>query len=450
MLNLAGKRAFRGSMVATLLTTFLAAFMAKEGALMASSVAPLASNHVVTNVVTNVVSDSTTNTLNKFFSSESLTQKDSVLVTEVLESGGQVDLFDWQARKPLIPASTAKLATSYFAIQKWGLSKRFETIFFLDGNTLWVKGMGDPYIVSEELDLIAEKLQQFDMSKIDRIAIDDLYFSKELVPGRSGVRDPYNAPLNAVSANFNTVKVVMASNVQKGAKQSSLKSSLESAEPQTPLTPTAKRVTGIVGVPRKGKPERINLIEPHNAASHFAELLSIKLGLHDLDIVTGRPVPADAKMIYVHKNTRNLADIVRGMLEYSNNFMANQLFLMFSNESRASFSNAAKVVETYYKNELGWQNFSLVEGAGLSRKNRLTARQINDLLIRLGDSKELLKSYPVKEGQVWAKTGTLSGVRSFAGFISKQGRNYQFVFNFNRPVSYRYREALMQRLVASL
>jgi len=86
----------------------------------------------------------------------------------------------------------------------------------------------------------------------------------------------------------------------------------------------------------------------------------------------------------------------------------------------------------------------------LSRKNRLTARQINDLLTRLSDSKELLKSYPVEEGQVWAKTGTLSGVRSFAGFISKHDRNYQFVFNFNRSVSYRYREALMKRLVASL
>ena len=92
----------------------------------------------------------------------------------------------------------------------------------------------------------------------------------------------------------------------------------------------------------------------------------------------------------------------------------------------------------------------MVEGAGLSRKNRLTARQINDLLTRLGNNKELLKSYPVKEGQVWAKTGTLAGVRSFAGFISKHGRRYQFVFNFNRAVSYRYRETLMKRLVASL
>ena len=428
-------------MVATFMVTLIAAFMAKESVLMASSAASVDSNNVV-NVVTNPISSTlTSSTLTKLFANESLTQNDSVLVTEVLNSGDQAGLFDWQAGKPLIPASTAKLATSYFAIQKWGLRKQFETVFFKDGNTLWVKGIGDPYIVSEELDLIAEKLHQFDVSRIDKIAIDDLYFAKEPVPGRSSVRDPYNAPLSAVSANFNTVKVGMASNAQK--------SILESAEPQTPLTPTAKRVAGAAGVP-KGKPERINLIEPRNASRHFAELLSIKLGLHDLDIVTGRPVPADAKMIYVHKNTRNLADIVRGMLEYSNNFMANQLFLMFSNGSRASFSNAAKVVETYYKNELGWQDFSLVEGAGLSRKNRLTARQISDLLIRLGDSKELLKSYPVKEGQVWAKTGTLSGVRSFAGFISKQGRNYQFVFNFNRPVSYRYREALMQRLVASL
>jgi len=215
MLFLAGKRIFRASTVAAL-ATLMFAFMAKEGVLVTSLAASADSNNVV-----DAVTDPVTNTLAKLFANESLTESDSVLVTEIFESGDQVGLFDWQAGKPFIPASTAKLATSYFAMQKWGLSKQFETVFFLDGNTLWVKGVGDPYIVSEELDLIAEKLQQFDVSKIDRIAIDDLYFAKEPVPGRSTVRDPYNAPLNAVSANFNTVKVVMASNVPHGKTRGS-------------------------------------------------------------------------------------------------------------------------------------------------------------------------------------------------------------------------------------
>jgi len=72
------------------------------------------------------------------------------------------------------------------------------------------------------------------------------------------------------------------------------------------MFPTAKRVAAAVGVPSTGKPERINLIEPRNAASHFAELLSIKLGLHDLEVITSRPVPSKAEIIYVHNLAVNL------------------------------------------------------------------------------------------------------------------------------------------------
>jgi len=116
-------------------------------------------------------------------------------------------IYAWQANKLLIPASTQKIITSLMALDKWGEKHRFNTDFYFADGWLWVKGHGDPYLVSEELDIIAKEIVQQLLTlnlSIKGIGIDGTLFSNKTVPGRSGVEDPYNAPIAAVSANFNT------------------------------------------------------------------------------------------------------------------------------------------------------------------------------------------------------------------------------------------------------
>jgi len=139
----------------------------------------------------------------KLFEQQKLSVNDAVLVTS---SQGE-ELYSWQADKLLVPASLAKLATAHLAIETWGLDKRFETHFYRNENTLWEKGFGDPYLVSEEIELIALALMALDINWVTEIAIDGSYFKGQSVPGRSKVADPYNAPLAAVSANFNTAQL---------------------------------------------------------------------------------------------------------------------------------------------------------------------------------------------------------------------------------------------------
>ncbi len=382
--------------------------------------------------------------LKQLFDTENLRATDSVLVTQIQDGAPDTVLYEWQIEKALIPASLAKLATSYLAIQKWGLDKRFHTDFYRQDSTLWVKGYGDPYLVSEELDLVASALQKHDLESVRSIAIDNSFFSDHTVPGRTQVVDPYNAPLAAVSANFNTVKL-QNSNGQ-----------LQSAEPQTPLTEIAKRLAKKMERPLSGKTERINLINADNAAQHFGQILAHKLDLHGVSVHSEEAVssslPDDATLLYQHINTHSLADIIRGTLEYSNNFMANQLFLMMVGQDSANFTKASNTAEARLKHDFSWQGFALEEGAGLSRKNRLTAKQINQLLSTLEPAKRLFKRYDLghSEVTVLAKTGTLNGIRSFAGFIEIKERRYQFVFNFNRKVPYKYRESLLKKLVAKL
>ena len=154
----------------------------------------------------------------------------------VLDSHGQTVLAQ-HADMPLMPASTTKLATAWMALTHWGVEHRFRTHFYLDEATqiLWVKGSGDPYLVSEELDVVGRNLKQKGLKQIKGIGIDTSLFQPDLVlPGTGTTDNPYDAVPTAVSANFNTVAV------RKVGGQ------VLSAEAHTPLTAYAESLAGSI------------------------------------------------------------------------------------------------------------------------------------------------------------------------------------------------------------
>jgi len=367
---------------------------------------------------------------------QTFTDDDAVLISD---SDGQV-LYQWRADQAMIPASLTKLATTYLAIEKWGLEHRFKTQFYIFGTQLWVKGYGDPYLVSEELDLVADQLREHNLTQISSIHIDANYFSKDVVPGRSDVNDPYNAPISAVAANFNTAML------KKTGGQ------VVSAEPQTPLTATAR---GLATSIRPGV-TRINLINVDNAQRNFAELLILKLGLTDPQININQTLPTPARLIYQHTNSRSLQTVLQGAMKYSNNFVTNQVFLKLAEDTDTSalnFNTATRWVRQKLKQDFAWPEAVINEGAGLDRQNRLSAKQIDELLVALQPHQRVLATVPLSaypNAVAYAKTGTLDGVSNYAGFINIANRQYRFVFLFNRLVDYRYRDKLLQHLARQL
>lgn len=362
---------------------------------------------------------------------------DAILVVD--QAGTPV--FRWQPQKLLVPASLTKLLTTHLAIEKWGLQHRFHTDFYQRGRQLWVKGYGDPFLISEEFDLIAAALHKRGITAagIDSISIDNSYLSAQPVPGRSTVDDPYNAPISAVAANFNTVKLQR------------LQGSVVSAEAQTPITATAVALGKNVGV----KPTRINLRNSSNAQRYFGELLAEKASLSHASIHIDSRLPPDAKLLYRHYNSHDLADMLRGALEYSNNFIANLIYLKLADDGLAapvSFDAANRWVSNYLQTHFGWQGHQLLEGSGLSRSNRVSAAQLEQILSHLEPNKDLFRKVDSKSGGavVFAKTGTLDGVRSYAGFIELAEQSYRFVFLLNRKVAYGYRDALLEDLIRGL
>jgi D-alanyl-D-alanine carboxypeptidase/D-alanyl-D-alanine-endopeptidase (penicillin-binding protein 4) len=355
----------------------------------------------------------------------------------VVEEGGRTVIAD-NADRGMVPASTMKLLTALAAIDRWGLNHRFTTEFRQgrDGR-LWVVGGGDPYLVSEELDQAVRALRRQGLSRVSGIGLDDTLFAAgDRIPGRSASHNPYDAPVTALAVNFNTVNV----NVSGGR--------VSSAESQTPITRTAQRMGAAMGA---GK-HRVNLKTRDNALSHFGEVLEAKLEAAGIRVDGGvevGPAPATAKLLLTHRNSRPLSTVVKNMLEYSTNFVANDLFLLLGERGgQSSMAQSQRAMEDWAQRKFGWRSFAIEDGAGLSRGNRLSGRQLIDVLDAMAPYRNLV---PVQDGNpnVRAKTGTLRGVSCYAGWVRRNGGWTPFSLLINQQVAYGFRNQVASALAAA-
>src|SRR5215211_5712222 len=132
--------------------------------------------------------------------------------------------------EPFVPASVTKIVTAWLAIEVLGRDYRFETRFYLDDKrVLYVRGGGDPFLISEELaPLATELVAAIGRKPITGIVLDASYYPSNLrIPGIVDTNEAYNALNSALAVNFNTVYAVRSGN------------KVRSAEKQTPITPLA-------------------------------------------------------------------------------------------------------------------------------------------------------------------------------------------------------------------
>ena len=338
---------------------------------------------------------------------------------------------------PFVPASTVKVLTSLLALNHWGKDYRFKTEFYLDKetNTLWVKGFGDPYLVSEELDEIVNKIKHKNVQELDGIGIDSSYFSKTIqIDGQGDSLNPYDATIGATAANFNTVNIRVYEN------------SISSSEKQTPLTPLANELA-------QGLPvgtHRINLGNAEHTPRYFTELLKAKLNKASVPtdtIMLKGNIPEHATLLFTHENSRTLSAIIQSMLEYSNNFIANQLFLALGAKvygAPANLEKSQKVLHEFIQSNFDWTDYSIIEGAGLSRSNRLSAQQLVEILEKF---KPYIHLMPSQSNAIYAKSGTLKNVSTYAGYIYKNESWSPFAIMINQAVRFKFREEVAEELL---
>ncbi len=346
----------------------------------------------------------------------------------ILQSPDGQTLFSHTPNKAMVPASTLKIATADAVISNLGKDYRIPTKFYLtEDYYLGIKGSGDPTLVSESLASIAIQLKKYFSTHppkdLQGFWFDTDFFGAQLkIHGHSHSNNPYDSSIGAIVANFNTIYI-----------KKSHDGKIVSAEPQTPLTATAQQLSEKLS---PGK-HRINLGQNDKLTLlYFAELLQVFLKKEGINIplhIVNKSIPKTSTQIFVHQSLP-LSEIIRKLLAFSNNFIANQLLLILGATQKGGPANLDKgrqALSEFLTETIGIDNFTLEEGSGLSRKNQFSARQMLNVLLHFKPYQNLLKT---DQKVFQAKTGTLRGVSSYAGYIlSPSGDDYPFVIMLKNP-----------------
>ncbi len=346
-----------------------------------------------------------------------ITTEDTVLIAK---KSGKI-VYQKNSQKRLIPASILKIFTSTMALAYLEENYRFKTEFYLDNDSnLKIKGYGDPFLTSLQIKDIAKKLRK-KLTHINAIIIDDSFYSKPMIIDgvASNSLQPYDAVNGSLCVNFNTV----AYENRDGT--------IVSGEKETPILdfirPKLKNL--------KMKRGRILLSAKNNENLIYAgELFKYFLNEQDFKIkkkvFLGR-VKEDDKLILLYKSPFSLKHMIKQLLKYSNNFIANQIFLNIGTElygAPATLKKSVNAAELFAEAKLQIKDFSIVEGSGISRKNRITALDMLKILNGFEDNYQLLAE--VKKN-FFCKTGTLKGIRSRAGFLITENEKYRIIIIMN-------------------
>jgi serine-type D-Ala-D-Ala carboxypeptidase/endopeptidase (penicillin-binding protein 4) len=400
-------------------------------------------------------------------------------------------LFELGADKLVIPASVSKLFTAYTALKKLKPTSNFETSLWIQGpvmdgrlaGDIFIKGGGDPSLVSERLWMLVNELTRAGIKKITGdIVVDDSFFDKERTPETrpSYLTDQaYNAPIGALSFNFNTTTIYVK------PAESAGKPPIVYTDPENSYvdvvnqastgregsknTIQVKRtefVKGDIGdtvllrgsVPLDHKEMRFyrNIVNPSLYAAHMFKNFWEQRGMRLDGKIREGAVPAKARQI-LNFESLPLWQVVWGMNKFSNNFVADQILKKVGAEvwgAPGTMDKGVKALQDALEDiGISPKSYTIIDGSGLTRKTRVTARQIVKVLSTAasdisiapefiaslgvgGEDGTLRNRFPseITHSTIRGKTGSLDGVNALAGYMtSKDKENIAFAIILNDP-----------------
>lgn len=398
----------------------------------------------------------------------------SVLVVE-RDSGARV--FEHNATQALIPASNQKLLTAAAALQAFGAAHRFETRLVARGaidpagavDGLCVIGAGDPALTSEDWWRLAADLRRAGLREVrGEICLDDSIFDAERwhpswkpVSARA-----YHAPISGLAANYGAFAVEIGPGLSAGdparvdldppLNHFALRNRATTAARGASRLMVRRRVAAlgeaveVSGQIPRGRDSRVIYRSTGRPTIYAGALFRAQLEANGITAGTGVRVARaanDARELHVHQG-KAMADIVRLLLKYSNNQIAESLVKSLGvRRSGAPGSWETGLTSLRIELErrgLPLQGVRVTDGSGLSRDNRVSAALLVGLLLAIdrdfGSAPEILAALPIAgvdgtlkdragtvQGRVRAKTGRLDGVASLSGVALGQGGR-EFVF----------------------
>ncbi|GAB3494063.1 D-alanyl-D-alanine carboxypeptidase/D-alanyl-D-alanine endopeptidase [Nocardiopsis coralliicola] len=402
----------------------------------------------------------------------------SGVVVRSLDNGDT--LYDRDAATSLIPASNMKLLTSAAALEVLGPDHRFTTGVTADsapeGGTvegdLHLAGGGDPTLTAEALDALAADVAAAGVTSVSGDLVADTgYFDAERYhPDWDEADEPYYyaAKIAALTASAND-------DYDTGAVTVGAEPGAAEGEPLdiglTPMSPNLTVVDEASTGPAGGEPtlsvdrpagteeftvsgtlpaggdayEDLRTVDDPalHAAGAFASALEDN-GVAVAGEVVAGDAPEGAAEV-ADRSSEPLSELLVPFMKLSNNGHAEILMKAMAAESAGapgSWEQGAAEAQTALK-AIGLDTSAVAQtdGSGLARTNELTADTLADLLAAVEDepwAQAWTASLPVAgdpdrmvggtltnrmrgtaaEGNVAAKTGTLSGVSALSGYVT--------------------------------
>lgn len=350
-------------------------------------------------------------------------------------------LYTYQADKYFVPASNVKIATCYAAMKYLG--HILPGVKYYENDTaIYLVPTGDPTFLHR--DFVNQPVFNFLKKTNKKIFITDSNWKeKELGQGWSwdDYNDEYMVERNSFPIYGNTLKWVqekIRSNAVTTEESFSIYSDPEvnwkvRFEPDSGIGKfkvTRDRFSNVFVI-TEGRETKKEVLVPFilNGLTSALELLPDTLG-KTIEI-NNNFFLTDPKQHVVL--SQPVDSVLRPMMYRSDNFFAEQLLLMASEEKTGVMNEAAMIdsVVLRLKNKPVW-----VDGSGLSRYNLFSPNTFIEILdsIRVeegmtrvkqvfpsGDSGTLKGYYVSDNGKIFAKTGSMSGVMALSGYLYGKG-----------------------------
>lgn len=386
------------------------------------------------------------------------------------------------------PASTIKLVTTYAALKALGPNYTWSTEAWtrgdmrdgvLDGDLI-LKGYGDPFLVYERYWKFVNELRDRGLQQITgNIIIDESHY-------RLPEHDPkafdgqsfrvYNAGVSPLMFNFQATRLWLKP--PKSDIDEKVELALYPPSKSIVVDNQVKLVKGRCkrshGRPKLSwNPEGTLLVSGRFSRAckprHLMRLISEPKQLaYDAFVQfwlgSGGAIGGGLKSGQVEKKDElfhtyyspTLGEQIRLINKWSNNVMTRQLFLAAGVKRLGSPATIEKgretIIDILREQGIGTDGFIIDNGSGLSRKSRISARQMAQLLdaaYRDAYMPEFMSSLSLPgidgtlatrfrnedlAGRSHLKTGTLNGVTAIAGYmLNRKGRRLIVVIQQNGP-----------------
>lgn len=421
---------------------------------------------------------------------------DAVAMLVMEADGRAAPRLSHRADQPMNPASVMKLVTTTAALDLLGPAYTWRTPVWVDGpvvdgvlqGNVIIQGQGDPKLVLEKVWLMLRRLKGLGVHSIaGDILLDNRTF--EVLTTDAAEFDgeplrPYNAAPDALLINFKSVVMTFVPDLRTQIARVQFDPPLSGVALQTsvPLSPVKSGVNGngSCGNYRAGLMAdfsnplsiRFNGSYPGNCGEKVWSIAYLDPASYNARAIEGlwrsmggqltgtvRPGTAPQGPATFEMSSPTLAEVIRDINKFSNNVMAQQLFLTLGLPAPATPESAREAVRQWWQRRISTTDLPTIDnGSGLSRHNRISAQQLGQLLqlayasptmpelmssLSLVGVDGTLKRSLASSASAHLKTGSLKEVTALAGYVhAASGRRYVLVAIVNHPNAAAVRPAL--------